>query len=136
MKRYLIDTNHLGEAVNRVSMVRDRIQKMHHDDGIVFGTCGPVLCELLVGVILRNDSPETRRRLDGLLQLVRIWPVDLATADKYAKAYHEVRKAGRALSQVDILLAALARQLDASILTTDNDFHALTNIQAENWLAN
>jgi predicted nucleic acid-binding protein len=62
MKRYLLDTNHLSEAVGRVSVVRDRIQQMHRQ-GIVFGTCGPVLCELLVGVVLRKDATKARRWL-------------------------------------------------------------------------
>src|SRR5687768_1683083 len=128
MNRYLIDTNHLGEAGGRVSVVRDRIQRMWRNDGIVFGTCGPVLCELLVGVVRRKDAKGTRRRLDGLLHTVRVRPIDLATAEEYAKAYHELQKAGRALSQVDILLAALARQLGATLLTTDRDFDALTDI--------
>jgi predicted nucleic acid-binding protein len=56
------------------------------------------------------------------MQVVRMWPIDLATADRYAAVYHEMRKAGRALSQVYILLAALARQLNAILLTTDQDF--------------
>ena len=133
MKRYLLDTNHLGEAIGRVSVVRDRIQQMHRQ-GIVFGTCGPVLCELLVGVVLRKDAAKTRRRLDTLLQVVRIWPIDLAIAEQYSKAYHELKKAGRALSQVDILLGAMAWHLDTKLLTTDNDFQALTDLQTENWI--
>jgi tRNA(fMet)-specific endonuclease VapC len=134
MKRYLLDTNHIGEAIGRVSVVRDHIQQLHRE-GSVFGTCGPVLCELLVGVVLRKDAAKTRQRLDRLLQAVRIWPIDLAIADRYAEAYHELRKAGRALSQVDILLAALARQLNAILLTTDQDFQGLPDLQTENWLA-
>lgn len=130
MKRFLLDTNHIGEAIGRVSIVRDRVQQMHRQ-GVVFGTCGPVLCELLVGVVLRKDAVKTRRRLDDVLQVVRIWPIDLAIADHYAKAYHELRKAGRALSQVDILLA---RHLNATLLSTDRDFEALSDFQTENWL--
>jgi hypothetical protein len=42
MKRFLLDTNHIGEAIGRVSIVRDRVQQMHRQ-GAVFGTCGPVL---------------------------------------------------------------------------------------------
>ncbi len=134
MNRYLLDTNHIGEAVGRVSVVRDRIQQMHRQ-GVVFGTCGPVLCELLVGVVQRKDAAKTRKRLDVLLKVVRIWPTDLAIADRYAEVYHELQKAGRALSQVDIILAAMARQLTATLLTTDRDFEALPAIPTENWLA-
>jgi tRNA(fMet)-specific endonuclease VapC len=133
MKRYLLDTNHIGEAVGQVSTVRDRIQHMQRQ-GSIFGICGPVLCELLVGVVLRKDAANSRRRLDGLLQIVRLWPVDLAIADRYSEVYHELQKAGRALSQVDIILAAMARELNATLLTTDKDFQALPDIQKENWL--
>jgi predicted nucleic acid-binding protein len=134
MKRYLLDTNHLGEAIGKVSVVRDRVQKMHRQ-GNVFGTCGPVLCELLVGAVRRKDAAKARRRLDRLLQIVRIWPIDLTIADHYATAYHELQKSGRVLSQVDIMLAALARHGDSTLLTTDNDFRALGDIQTENWVA-
>jgi predicted nucleic acid-binding protein len=88
MTRYLLDTNHIGEAIGSVSIVRDRIQQLHRKGGI-FGTCGPVLCELLVGIVLRKDVAKCRRRLDGLLQIVRLWPIDLAIANRFAEAYHE-----------------------------------------------
>jgi tRNA(fMet)-specific endonuclease VapC len=133
MKRYLLDTNHIGETINRVSVVRDRIQQMHRQ-GDVFGVCAPVLCELLVGVVLRKDSAKSRKRLDGVLKIVRVWPIDLAIADHYAETYHELRKAGRALSQVDMLLAAMARHLKVTLLTTDLDFQALPDIPTENWI--
>jgi tRNA(fMet)-specific endonuclease VapC len=134
MNRYLLDTNHIAEAVGRVSVVRDRIQRQSKQ-GDVFGTCSPVLCELLVGVVQRKDATKARQRLDRLLDVVRMWPIDLTVAESYAETYHELRKAGRALSQVDILLAALSRQLSATLLTTDQDFRALPDLQTENWLA-
>lgn len=133
MTRYLLDTNHLGEAIGRVSMVRDRVQQLHRQ-GTVFGTCGPVLCELLVGLALRKDATRCCKRLDGLLQMVRLWPIDLAVAEHYAKVYHELSKAGRALSQVDIMLGAMSRHLKAKLLTTDQDFQALPDVETENWL--
>jgi predicted nucleic acid-binding protein len=134
MKRFLLDTNHLGEAMIRVSIVRDRIQPLHRQ-GDVFGTCGPVLCELMVGLSVRKDSDACLNRLNNLLSIIRLWPLDLAIASQYAGAYHELKKAGRALSQVDIILAAMARQLNGTLLTTDQDFQAFPDIQTENWLA-
>ena len=133
MTRYLLDTKHVGEAIGRVSTVRDRIGQLHRQ-GVVFGTCVPVLCELLVGLVQRKDAEKTRRRLAGLLQVVRIWPIELAIADHYAKVYHELKSGGRALSQVDILLGALARHMDATLLTTDRDFAALGDLRIESWL--
>src|SRR6266576_7195377 len=118
MTRYLLDTNHLGDAVRRIPVVRDRIQQLNRQ-GAIFGTCGPVLCELLAGILQRKDAEATRRRLAGLLQVVRIWPVDLEIAVRYGAVYQELQKAGRPLSQVDMMLAAMCRHSTPTLLTTD-----------------
>jgi hypothetical protein len=49
MARYLLDTNHLGAALDDVSIIRDRLYRSHQS-GHRFGTCIPVLCELETGL--------------------------------------------------------------------------------------
>ena len=51
----------------------------------------------------------------------------------YGAVYLELRRRGRVLSQVDIMLAALARQHMPIVLTTDRDFEALSDLAVENW---
>jgi len=53
----------------------------------------------------------------------------------YAEIYHDLRARGRVLSQVDMMLAALSRSLDATLLTDDRDFEALPDLRIENWLS-
>jgi predicted nucleic acid-binding protein len=55
-------------------------------------------------------------------------------ARHYVEIFKELRKRGRVLSQVDMILASLARQQDLTIATTDRDFEALPDIRTENWL--
>ena len=50
-----------------------------------------------------------------------------------ARSTLSLRRLGRVLSQVDMMLAALARQQKLTILTTDRDFEALTDLNVENW---
>ena len=84
----------------------------------------------------RPPKPEdNRRRLAQLLRHVRLWPLDAETARLYGTVYLEWRRRGRALSQVDMLLAALARQHKLTVLTTDRDFDALPDLRAEDWTA-
>jgi tRNA(fMet)-specific endonuclease VapC len=64
-----------------------------------------------------------------------MWPVDTQTARHYGAVYLELRRQGRVLSQVDMMLAALARQHDITVLTTDRDFEALADIKVENWVS-
>ncbi len=133
MTRYLLDTNHLADAVRRVSRIRARIRRQRLA-GDRFGTCGPALCELEAGIQQTSQPAASRRRLNSLLQEVRLWSIDPAIAEVFGAVHLELRRAGRALSQVDRMLAALARHMHLTLLTTDQDFQALPDIPTENWL--
>jgi predicted nucleic acid-binding protein len=133
MSDYLLDCNHLSEAIRKVSVLRDRLQSMRKS-GIRFGSCLPVLCELEVGIQQTARPEQYRQRLQQLLKHVRLWPIDRETARIYGGVYLELRRQGRALSQVDMVLAALARQMNLRLLTTDRDFEVLADIPAENWV--
>jgi predicted nucleic acid-binding protein len=132
--RYLLDTNHLGEAIQSTSRVRDRIGRMRRH-GDVFGIVIPVLCETMAGVVRSRHAADRRRRLRQVLRAVRLWPLEIDIAERYGGVFHELRDAGRAMSQVDMMLAAVSRVMSATILTSDRDFEALPDISAENWLA-
>jgi len=69
-----------------------------------------------------------------LLSFVRVWPLEPPVAAIYGAIYLDLRRRGRALSQVDMMLAALCRQMSLTLLTTDRDFEALPDLRRENWL--
>lgn len=93
----------------------------------------PVLCEIEAGVQQVNRPEEYRRNLDRLLRQVRIWPIDSTTARLYGAIYHDLKGRGRVLSQVDMMLAALARQMQLTLVTSDRDFAAFPDLTKENW---
>jgi tRNA(fMet)-specific endonuclease VapC len=130
---YLLDCNHLSAALRRVSAVRERIHQGRRA-GRRFVSCHPVLCELEVGIQQTSKPDENRRRLAQLLHHVRLWPLDAETTQLYGSVYIELRRTGRALSQVDMMLAALARQHKLVVLTSDRHFEALSELAVENWV--
>jgi tRNA(fMet)-specific endonuclease VapC len=132
MPAYLLDTNHVGLAVNQSSNVAQRIYESRLA-GVRFGTCLPVLCELEAGIQQVRRKAKYRRDLNHLLRQLRIWPMDLKTTRLYGEIYQELRRGGKVLSQVDIMVSALARQMKLTILSTDQDFHALPYLQVEDW---
>ena len=133
MQRFLLDTNHLSHAVDCESVVAQRILEARLE-GHRVGVCLPVLCELEAGSRFVNRPVEYRRNLDQLLRQLRIWPMDTETTRLYGDLYAELRSKGRALSSVDIMIAALCRQFDCTLLTADRDFEAVSDVTAENWL--
>jgi predicted nucleic acid-binding protein len=68
------------------------------------------------------------------LTRVRVWPIDRPVARAYGELYLDLRARGRVLSQVDIMLASLARLMDLTLLATDLDFEALPDLSVENWI--
>lgn len=131
---YLLDTNHLGHAVTPSSVIRQRIADLR-TRGVKVGTCIPVLCEIEAGIQQVSQPDLYRFNLQRLLRQVRTWPIDRSTSRLYGEMHHDLKRRGRVLSQVDMMLAALAQQMNLTIATTDGDFSAVSNLQTENWLA-
>ena len=73
-------------------------------------------------------------RLQAALAVFRLWPADEQTAAEFAELFHELRSAGRMLSQFDLLIAAVARQFKLTLLTADQDFQPVSQLRIENWL--
>ena len=131
---YLLDTNHVGQSVRPGSIVKARIIALR-GRGIRVGTCVPLLCEIEAGIRQVSEPATYRQNLDRLLRQIRLWPIEVATAEHYGIIHQELRRRGRVLSQVDIMLAALARQMRLTLITSDRDFTALPDVATENWLS-
>lgn len=131
---YLIDTNHLARAVTPGSPVRRRVAELRQR-GAKVGTCVPVLCEIEAGIQQVSQPDAYRVNLERLLRQIRVWPIEPAMATLYGVIHHDLKRRGRVLSQVDMMLAALARQMGLTLVTSDGDFAALPDIPTENWLA-
>jgi len=134
MTRYLLDTNHLSAPLNNDAGIQQGLRDARLRGDRV-ATCVPVLCELQAGIAFTAQRAQNQHRLSQLLRQVRLWPLDADTAFFYGELFYELRRKGRALSQVDIMLAALARQVKATVVSTDRDFDAVPGIQTESWLA-
>jgi predicted nucleic acid-binding protein len=92
-----------------------------------------VLRELEVGIQQVRDPAAYRSALRLLLKEVRIWPLELATTVMYGEIYNELRRAGRVMSQVDMMVAALARQMKLTVVTADLDYQAVSRITVVDW---
>ena len=134
MKRiFLLDANHLGAAINPISPLRDRLHQQHRQ-GVRFRTCIPVICEVEVGIQDSSHVDSYRRQLNHLIRKVKLIPLEFDIVQHYGQVYRELRRIGRVLSQVDMLLAALVRHLKWTLLTSDRDFEALPDLRTENWM--
>lgn len=133
MTRYLLDTNAMGDFIDhrRGVDVRARDARMR---GAVIGTCMPVAAELFFGVEFGASREVNRPRLVRALSRIRCWPFDRPAVEEYGRLAAELRRIGRPMQQIDIMIAAIARSLgDCTVITDDTDLSAVPGLRVENW---
>jgi len=133
VKGFLLDTNRLARAVRKDSALLPRIFS-ERVRGLRMGTCIPVLCEIENGRLNVARPDVYQQGLSAVLRKIRLWPLTLATAQIFGEIDRDLKRRGRIVSQVDTMLAALCRELDLTLVTTDKDFAALPWLKTENWV--
>ena len=77
--------------------------------GAIIGTCLPVVAELFYGAEFSASREINRPRLIRGLTRIRCWPFDRESAEEYGRLAAELRRIGRPMQQIDIMIAAVAR---------------------------
>jgi tRNA(fMet)-specific endonuclease VapC len=135
MKRFLLDTNAAGHYINRRHGIRERaLQEVAQGNRI--GICMPVLAELWFGV---ENSSSRERNAQRLLTMVAdwtIWPFEVHAAREYGRLAAELKRLGRPMQQIDIMIAAIALTVgDCAVVSSDNDFNIVPRLLVANWSA-
>jgi len=74
------------------------------------------------------------RALTAAMKAITIWPFDEIAAFKYGKLFSQLRKAGRPMQTIDIMVASIAFCLgDCYVITTDSDLLEIENLNVQIW---
>jgi tRNA(fMet)-specific endonuclease VapC len=106
MRRYLLDTNAMGDFINHRRGVDERAREAR-SGGARFGTCIPVLGELFFGIEYSQSRDRNLDRLKRALTGLACWPYTREAAEEYGRLAAQLRRAGRTIQQVDLQLAAM-----------------------------
>jgi tRNA(fMet)-specific endonuclease VapC len=131
--RFLLDTGIAGDFVSRKEPVRQRvIAEVRRGNRVGIRT--PVLAELTAGIEASETRERNRQRLELALADLRLWPFDEQAAREYGRLAAELRRIGRPMQQIDIMVAAIARVLGkCTVVTLDSDLSAVPGLRVENW---
>src|SRR5437588_6887170 len=104
MRRYLLDTNMMGDFINRRRGVDVRVDEVRkRGDRIV--TCLPVVGELFAGVEGSQSRDRNHQRLIRALERIPAWPFDRAAAEEFGRIEAALRRLGRLIGELDMQLA-------------------------------
>lgn len=135
MKRFLLDTNAAADCIFRRRGVADRV-KQARIAGAKIGIGLPVLAELRAGVEFSSSRERNLSIVNQNLHLFRLWPFTEQAARVYGGLFAQLRRSGRTVPSMDLMIAAIALALgDCTVVTTDSDLDAVPGLSVENWTA-
>lgn len=128
---YLLDTNTISDWINLDYDVTSKIEEyLFRGDRLLL--CQPVYYELRRGFLWRNNTRKISTLENKVLRVLELEPLITADWLQAAQFWAMTKSRGRQLSDVDLLLGALAHRLNATIASSDADFDALP-VNRESW---
>jgi tRNA(fMet)-specific endonuclease VapC len=131
MAKYLLDTNICVFLFKEKYNVREQLNRVGFENCFISEI---TLAELMYGAECSADIEKNRTQINNLVHQIKIIPVFNALA-VYAKEKSLLRKSGKMIDDLDILIGATAIANNL-ILVTDNEKHLnrLSKIKIENWI--
>jgi tRNA(fMet)-specific endonuclease VapC len=130
---WLLDTNTCSYILrNRPPAVRERLKTVPSEE-VVISTV--VLAELYYGAALHPHAAELRRYIADFVSGLTVKPWDAAAANHYGDVRAELERKGQAIGNLDMMIAAHARSLEANLVTNNlKHFRRVPGLKLENWL--
>ena len=90
--------------------------------------------ELEVGVFRSNRPREQRRAVDGLLSCFTVLPFEPSAVADYGDIRVDLEKKGAVIGPLDLLIAAHARSLGATVVTGNvGEFRRVKGLKVVTW---
>jgi tRNA(fMet)-specific endonuclease VapC len=128
--RYMLDTNMVSHLLKAHPAVAQRV------------TATPMasLCisaitegELLFGLAKRPAAKQLQLAVTELLKRVDVLPWDSGVAERYGALRAAMESQGKPLAPLDMLIAAHAASAGAVLVTNDQAFQQVGELQLEDW---
>jgi tRNA(fMet)-specific endonuclease VapC len=131
--RYLLDTNILSDLIrNPQGRVARRIAKVGETS-----VCTSIIvaAELHYGCA-KSGSTKLRKAVEDLLGEIDVLPFEAPADAGYGAIRAALEAAGTPIGGNDLLIAAHAKALGATIVTANSqEFRRVRDVKVENWLA-
>jgi tRNA(fMet)-specific endonuclease VapC len=133
LTHYMLDTNIISDLIrNPQGKAAKRIAKVGEDK---ICTSIIVAAELRYGCA-KKGSPWLIKAVEDLLGEINVVPFDAPADTEYGGIRSELEAAGKPIGGNDLLIAAHAHAIGATIVTANtHEFKRIRGLNVENWLA-
>lgn len=131
-KIYVFDTNIISSLLKRNN--RQLLERIRQDQSNIFVLCEPIIFEVERGWLKKQEEGPLQRFRHEIIPLFNVVSVQLVDWQVAAELWAYSRNRGKTLSDMDLLLAAIALRLKGVVVTNDGDFKHLPALEVEDWL--
>lgn len=131
---FILDTNVIADRMRGIQAVSQKLKETVGAGHPVI-MCVPVYYEVMRGLLKTHATRKQAVFEEEILPHLKWEPLTVADWQLAAQYWAEASNKGRQLSDVDLLIAALATRLNAVIVSADTDFDALP-VRREDWRTN
>jgi len=129
--RYLLDTNMASYIIKgNIPAVRRHVVKVPMAQLAISAVTEG---ELRYGVERRLDATHLRSIVNEFLLRVTILPWDSEAARHYGQIRAALEREGQTMGNLDLMIGAHALALGAVLVTNDQAFKRITNLQLADW---
>jgi predicted nucleic acid-binding protein len=89
--------------------------------------------ELLKGAYLSSKPKDNLAEVQDLLSNIHVLDLTLQACEEASVIYRDLRKTGSLIGEFDVLIAAIARTCDETIMTRDEHFTFIRGIKVTEW---
>jgi tRNA(fMet)-specific endonuclease VapC len=129
--RYLLDTNTASYVIKgNVPHVRDKLRRIPMSE---LGISGVTEAELRFGVVRKAGATRLQIAVEEFLVRLEIVPWDSSAAQQYATMRAQLEHSGTPMGGLDMMIAAQALALGATLVTHDRVFQRVKHLNVEDW---
>ena len=130
---FILDTNAFSDIISpRGIVARERIRREAFSSVCISSI---TLGEFQYGMALKPEAVSKAKQASLLLEQVGLLSWTAETAAVYGRLRAEMRRRGKALGSLDMLIAAQALEIDATLVTSDRAFRNVPDLKVEDWRA-
>lgn len=131
--RYLLDTNTISYASSgRSPAALSQISRQPVGNVFISAIS---YAEVKFGLVRRPAATRLMRSTEALFAEATIVPWTTSTAEIYARLRAGMQQLGKALSPLDMLIAAHAIEVGATLVSNDRAFAHVPGLTVEDWTA-
>lgn len=128
----MLDTNTVSHILKGHPRALERLSQVP-----MANVCISVITEgeLRFGISRRPQAIRLQRIVSEFLQRVAVEPWESSTAHAYGALRASLETSGKVVGALDLLIAAHALDLNATLVTNDAGFRKIAHLRTEDWTA-